>query len=198
MSDLADRNAIPGWVVEQMPAGYQTRMVEIQRLTAELREMDRFSQLLWQVGDALTDAVGDLFVTLKFDVESLRGAGAGPLAVKLENRRRLLLHVSRATGSIQKKDEDLAQIFQLLHEFAGGDDRVVLVANSAPERRPADRPDPIASDAIDLLQRLGANFVSGPSLFSLWTISFQEPKRARTIVDRLHAQDGGVFLLPSA
>ena len=194
MTELAHGSA-PEWLAAEMPPGYRTRLSEIQRLTIELQDMERFGGLLWQVGDPLTSAVRELFVALKFEVGSLR-PGAAQLMVKLDERRRLLLHVSAADG-IQKKGNDLAQAFQLLHEIAGGDDRVVLVANSTPLARPADRPEAIAPDALELVRRLGTNFVSGPTLFAVWTVFLQDAPRARATIDRLHAQDGGVFPPPA-
>lgn len=191
-------DASPDWLLGEMPAGYQTRVSEIHRLTAELHDMDRFGRLLWQVGAPLADAVRDLFVALKLDVEPLRDSSPAPIGVKLDGHRHLLLHVSGTDGVIQKKSDDLAQTFQLLHEFAGDEDRVVLVANTTPALRPAEREAPMTPDAVDLLRRLGANFVSGPTLFAIWTLFLQDPKRGRTILDRLHAQEGGIFLPPSA
>jgi hypothetical protein len=103
--------------------------------------------------------------------------------------------VSASGESIEKKGPDLAHVFQMLHEVAGDNDRIVLVANCDPTTRPADRRDPIEPDALKLLRRLGANVLLAPTLFALWTLSLQDRDRARAWVERLHTQDGGAFEL---
>ena len=181
----------PEWLAAEMPPGYNTRLMEIQRLSDELRGMGHFGRLLWTVGDELADAVRETFVALKFDAAQTPGLPASALTVNLDARRRLLLHVSSAEGLIEKKSPDIAQVFQILHEVAGDDDRIVLVANCEPSRRPADRREAIDPEAMKLLRRLGANVLLAPTLFALWTLSLQDRDRARAAVERLHAQDGG-------
>jgi hypothetical protein len=83
----------------------------------------------------------------------------------------------------------------MLHEVANDDDRIVLVANTDPATRPAGRRDPIDADATKLLRRLGANLLLAPTLFAVWTLSLQDRDRARSSIERLHAQDGGLFEL---
>jgi hypothetical protein len=185
----------PDWLAAQMPPGYNTRLVEIQRLSEELRGMGRFGRLLWTSGDELADAVRETFIALKYDALATPGMPASSVTVNLDTHRRLLLHVSSSEGSIEKKDPDLAHVFHTLHEVADDNDRIVLVVNCHPTTRPADRPDPIDSDAMKLLLRLGATVLPAPSLFALWTLSLQDRDRARAAIDRLHAQDGGAFEL---
>jgi hypothetical protein len=185
----------PDWLAAELPPGYNTRLLEIQRLSEELRAMGQFGRLLWTVGDELNQAVREAFVALKFDVVSTLGAPPSSTVVNLDGHRRLLLHVSASGESIEKKGPDLAHVFQMLHEVAGDNDRIVLVANCDPTTRPADRRDPIEPDALKLLRRLGANVLLAPTLFALWTLSLQDRDRARAWVERLHAQDGGAFEL---
>ena len=40
-----------------MPPGYQTRLGEIERLSADLDAMDRIGRVLWESGEPLRDAV---------------------------------------------------------------------------------------------------------------------------------------------
>jgi len=54
----------------------------------------------------------------------------------------------------------------------------------------------VDAEAVSLLKRLGANYVAGPTLFTLWSLSLQDRQRAREVFDRIHAQDGGVFVMP--
>jgi hypothetical protein len=55
----------------------------------------------------------------------------------------------------------------------------------------------VDAEAAHLLKRLGANYVAGPTLFALWSLSLQDRPRARGLFDLIHAQDGGVFAMPA-
>ena len=186
------------WVVAEMPPGYQTRVAEIRRLTADLQEMSRFGRLLCEVGARLGEAVRDVFASLKFEAELIPGPVCTGVAVKLDGRSRLLLHVSWNEQIVEKKSPEIAHVFQMLHELAGEHDRVVLVTNSEPATRPAGRAEALAADALAFLSRMGASHVAAPTLFALWKLSLQEPDRAREQVQRLHAHTGGTFQLPSS
>ena len=70
----------PDWVLAEMPAGYQNRLSEIQRLIADLHEMGRFARLVYEVGPALAEAMRDIFAALKLETErtsDLKLPGAG-------------------------------------------------------------------------------------------------------------------------
>jgi len=184
----------PEWMAAEMPPGYQTRLFELQRLSADLHAMDRIGRLLWETGDPLRDTVTEVFGALKCDVDVTPGT-AGPIAVKLGDSRRLLVVVSGAASPIQKTDEALAQAFQAV-QFAGADDRVVFVANSDPATPPADRPDAVLPDAVDVLQRMGVDVVTTTTLFRLWRLSLEDQEKAQRALERLHDQDGGPFVIP--
>jgi hypothetical protein len=186
------RGAAPEWLAAQMPPGYQTRFAEIQRLSAELHGMDRMGRLLWESGPALAEAVAETFAALKLDTQVLPDA-SGALAARLDTKRRLLLHVQGSSQVIEKRGAEPPRAFQLLHEFAGPDDRVVVLANPFGDRPPADRPQPIAADALALFSRMGVNVLTGATLFGIWTLSLPDQARARTLIERLYAQDGGLF-----
>jgi hypothetical protein len=194
---MAAATAAPEWCVAEMPPGYRTRFEEIQRLLTDLRSMDRIGRLLWEIGEPLNEAVGEVFASLKYDVESAPGGDAAQFTVKLDAGRRLLLHVAPIDGPVQKKSDELAQMFQLVHQVAGEHDRVILIADSDRGRRPADRAEPVTPEAVSFVQRMGVNVLKTHTLFTLWRISLQDHARARTLVDRLHAQDGGLFSLPT-
>lgn len=187
----------PDWVVAEMPPGYQNRVAEIRRLSEELHEMSRFARLLWAIGPELRESVRDVFTALKFDATLMDAPSDQALAVRLDAKRHLLLHVSATEGTIDKKSPEIAQVFRMLHEVAGEHDRVVLVVNGDRMQQPSDRPDYLAPDALRMIQRLGANCVTAPTLFKLWTLSGPEPDRARKFVERLYDQDGGTFNLPA-
>jgi hypothetical protein len=187
----------PDWFVAAMPHGYQTRLAEIQRLTAELQEMDRFGRALLETGARLGDVVGDVFAVMKYDVHPMVANDTSNLVVKLDNKRRLLMSASAEEGPIERKSAEVARVFGLLHEHAEPTDRVVLVANIDPMVPPPQRVDPVTPDALAFLQRLGVNIVTGPLMFALWSLSLQESNRAQKCVDRLHAQDGGAYALPT-
>jgi len=184
----------PDWMVAEMPPGYQTRLLEIERLSADLQAMDGIGYVLWETGKALRDAVGTLFAALKCEVDPTPG-DTGVIAVGLGGSRRLLLIVSGGGSPIQKTNEELARSFQAV-QFAGANDRVVLVVNNHAATPPADRPDPILPDALGILQRMGVDVLTTVSLFRLWRLSLEDQQKARKTLDRLHAQDGGQFLLP--
>lgn len=195
MSSTADRPvamAAPEWLAGEMPPGYQTRLLEIRRLSEDLKAMDWFGQLLWRVGDSLTDAVRDAFGALGFEVDRAPAASSS-VTVKLPDRRRLLFHVAATSDPVQKKSAELARVFQMVHETAEEGDRVVFVANGSPTTRPTERPEPVEPEALQLLQRLGVNVVTGPALFALWYVSLEDKDRARRLVEHLHEQDGGLF-----
>ena len=82
-------------------------------------------------------------------------------------------------------------------QLATGDDRVVLVANNDPATPPAGRPEPALPDAHGVLHRMGADLVTTVTLFKLWRLSLEDPHKARKVLERLHAQDGGLFFMPS-
>ena len=187
----------PEWVVAEMPAGYQTRLSEIQRLMADLQEMGRFARLLWDVGPPLGDAARDAFTALKFDAQ-LQNTSPSGVVVRLEGKRRLLLIPSATTDAIQKKSPELTQVFGTLQEMADEFDRVVLVTNVSPEKRPAERPPALTPDALAFLVRMGASHLTGATLFALWKLSLHEMERARAQVERLHAHEGGTFELPAS
>ena len=185
----------PEWMAAEMPPGYQTRLVELQRLSADLDAMDRIGRVLWDTGEPLRDAVAALFDALKCEVDVTAGT-VGPIAVKLGESRRLLLLVSGAVGPIQKTDQELAQAFQAM-QFAGQGDRVVFVINNEPATPPANRPDPVLPDALGVLQRMGVDVVTAATLFRLWRLWLEDQQKARKVLERLHAQDGGWFAIPS-
>ena len=187
----------PDWLAAEMPPGYRNRLEEIQRLSKELEELGRFGRLLCTVGPELGDAVREALVALDFDIAEAPGLNGSAIVVKLDGTKRLLFLVSASEDTIQRRSDDLAHVFQMLHQIAGNGDRVVLVANNSPSTRPSDRGDGVDAEAVGLLKRLGANYVSAPTLFALWSTSLQSRDRARAVLDLLHAQDGGVFVLPA-
>jgi hypothetical protein len=182
-------------MIAEMPPGYQTRLEEIERLSADLHAMDRIGRVLWATGEPLRDAVDAVFGALKCEVAPAPGP-AGPIAVTFGDARRLLLFVSSATGLVQKTDEELAQLFRVV-QSASAEDRVVLVANNDPATPPADRPAAVLPEALAVLQRMGVNAITTAALFSLWRLSYEDPPRVRKVLERLHAQDGGPFVMPS-
>jgi hypothetical protein len=194
---LQATESAPEWLAGDMPQGYQNRLAEIERLSAELRAMDQFGRVMWAIGDPLERAVRDVFHALRLESEPLVGSQIAQVIVPLDGHRRLLLHIADAESAIQKASPALEQVFHLVHKHAGDEDRVVLVANVDRLRRPVERSEPLTLDAVALLKRLGANFLPASHLFSLWKVGLQDSQRARVYVDRLHAQDGGVVPAPA-
>lgn len=187
----------PEWVIAEMPPGYRTRVAEIQRLTAELESMSRFSRLLCNTGAPLAERMREIFTTLKYETDLVPGQGGTGVAVRVDGKGRLLFHVSSDTGTIQKKSPEIAHVFQMLHEVAEELDHVVLVTNNEPATPPADRGDSLSAEALAFISRLGASHVTAVTLFDLWKLSLQEPARAREQVQRLLAHAGGTFEVPA-
>ena len=185
----------PEWMNAEMPPGYQTRLGEIERLSADLDAMDRIGRVLWETGEPMRDAVGAVFSALKCEVDVTPGS-TGPIVAKLGESRRLLLVVSGSASPIQKTDEELAQAFRAV-QFASVNDRVVFVANNDPATPPADRPAPVIPDALGVFQRMGVAVVTTATLFRLWRLWYEDQPKARKVLERLHAQDGGLFTIPS-
>ena len=186
----------PEWLAAEMPPGYRNRLEELQRLSRELEELGRFGRLLWAVGPELSDVVRDMMAALELDAVAAPGPNGSSIVVKLDSGRRLFLYVSPSEHAVQRRSPELAHVFQIIHEQASEGDRVVLIANHSPAVRPAERRDGLDGEAVSLLKRLGANYVAGPILFALWSLSLQDRERARAVFDRVHAQDGGVFVIP--
>jgi hypothetical protein len=186
----------PDWLAAEMPPGYRNRLEELQRLSRELEELGRFGRLLCAVGPELGDAVREMLAALELDTVAAPGANGSSIVVKLDSGRRLFLYVSPSEHPVQRRSQELAHVFQIIHEQASEADRVVLIANHSPGLRPAERGAGVDAEAGSLLKRLGANYVSGPTLFTLWSLSLQDRARARELFDRIHAQDGGVFVMP--
>jgi hypothetical protein len=184
---------VPEWVAAEMPPGYQTRLVEIERLVGELREMDAIGRVLYETGEPLREGVRAVFAALKCEGGPMPDA-PWCLAAKLDGPRRLLVYVPDTDAPLQKASEALTHAFQLV-QLAGDHDRVVLVANNDAATPPAQRPDPVRPDALQVLQRMGVNVATTGTLIGLWRQSFTDPQRVRTLLDRLHAQDGGAFVV---
>src|SRR6185369_2607573 len=107
----------PDWLAAEMPPGYQNRVFEIQRISEELRAMDRFGGLLWRTGPELAEAVHDAFAALGFDSHVTPGAETS-VVVKLDSYQRLLIDVSATSDIIRKRSTEISRVFQTLHEIA--------------------------------------------------------------------------------
>jgi hypothetical protein len=156
--------------------------------------MDRIGRVLWETGEPLRDAVTAVFEALKCEVDVTLGT-VGPIKVKLGESRRLLLLISGAVGPIEKTDQELAWAFQAV-QFAAQSDRVVFVVNNDPTTPPPGRPDPFLPDALGVLQRMGVDVVTTATLFKLWRLWLEDQQKARKVLERLHALDGGPFVIP--
>jgi len=185
----------PAWVTAEMPPGYQNRLFEIQRLTADLREMDQIARVLWETGQPLEQAVAAILGAVECEVDAERGT-AGALVATIGSSRRLLLVVSGGAGPIEKTSEELTRAFQAV-QFASPGDRVVLVGGNDPNTPPADRPAPVLPEALDIVERMGVNVTTTATVFRLWRLSLEDKPKARKALDQLHAQDGGVFVIPA-
>jgi hypothetical protein len=187
-SDLA-----PDWVIAEMPPGYGTRIAEIRRLTQELEAMDQFARLLYDRGPRLAEAVHGLIRSMDVDAELVSEPPCSHVVVRLDPGRRLILHVAADEQTIHRKSAEIAHVFQILHEAADDYDRVVLVTNTDPGQRPAERSAALAADAEEFLTRMRVAHVPASAFFTLWKLSLQDRGAARQQLMYLHAHEGGTF-----
>ena len=88
----------------------------------------------------------------------------------------------------------IARILNVVPAEAGDTDRVLLVANVGFDQAvSARRGEPVSTEAMRLIQGLGANFVPTTALFGIWKASLTYALPARNSVMRLHSMDGGIF-----
>src|SRR3954468_22580215 len=99
MTDLVAHPG-PDWVVAEMPPGYETRLSEIQRLIADLNEMNRFARLLTELGPRLAESARAVFAAMKFETELVEGPADALVAVRLDGKRRLLVVPSSTNGPV--------------------------------------------------------------------------------------------------
>ena len=184
----------PDWVTHEMPPRYVEIAGRLAVLKQEAREFERIGEVLWQSGAPLTQATRELFTALQFDAELTVPGTNYDLLVKLDGGRRLLIEVIGSLGAVTKKSPQIAQALRAIQEDATDQDRVVIIANSFCDKSPAARrEDPVAADALRLIQGLGANFVTTATLFGIWRYSLQNLADAQGSILNLYALDGGVF-----
>jgi len=191
----AGKDGQPGWVTGELPAQYGEIATKIKALQQEADKFEKVAAVLWQTGTPLVLAVRDLFRALDFKADvSESGATSYDLTVDIEGGKRLLVEVVGTQDAVTRKSPQINQILRTLQDDAGDKDRVVVVANAHCETPLATRrQEPVASDALRIIQGLGANFITTPTLFGIWRYSLQDLAGARKSVVRLHGQDGGLF-----
>jgi hypothetical protein len=183
---------LPPWVTAELPPQYAELANKIAAIHAEARQYEDIAGVIWQTGKPLVACVGNLFAAMRFETEMKDGASYD-VCVHLDSSRRLLVVVTGGREAIQRKSPQIAQIVHTLQEDAGNQDRVVLAANAFCDTPVPSRQDPVAPDALRIIQGLGANFVATSTLLGLWKYGLTDTASAKKSVMRLHAQDGGIF-----
>jgi hypothetical protein len=183
---------LPAWVAAELPPQYAELANRIAAIHAEARQYEDIAGVVWQTGKPLIAAVGNLFAAMRFETE-VHQNGSYDVSVQLDSSRRLLIIVAGGREAIQRKSPHIAQIVRALQEDAGNQDRVVLAANAFCDTPVPARQDPVAPDALRIIQGLGANFVATSTLLGLWKYGLTDAVSAKKSVFRLHAQDGGIF-----
>jgi hypothetical protein len=184
----------PEWVTAELPEQYADIARQMAALKEQARAYEGVAGVLWQRGSALTSAVRDLFVALGFETELAEYGAHCDMRVNLGNSRRLLVEVVSEAQTLDRRSPHISRILKVLQEDAGERDRVVLAANVFPDVAPsARRGDPVATDAMRLIQGLGANLVPTSTLFGIWKQSLQDAQQAKSSVMNLYAMDGGIF-----
>ena len=182
----------PPWVTPELPPQYGELANKIAAIQAEARKYKDIAGVIWQTGKPLITCVRNLFAAMQFESEVKEGAGYD-VSVQIESGKRLLIVVVGTREGIQRKSPQIGQIVRALQEDAGPQDRVVLAANAFCETPVPTRQDPVAADALRIIQGVGANFVATPTLLGLWKYSLTDLASAKKSVLRLHAQDGGIY-----
>src|SRR4029453_5727746 len=115
----------PDWLAAEMPPGYRNRLEELQRLSRELEKLERFGRLLCAVGPELGGPVRESPAALELDIVAPPAGTESSIVVKLDFGRRLFLYVSPSEHPVQRRSQELAHVFQIIHEQASEGDRVV-------------------------------------------------------------------------
>jgi hypothetical protein len=184
----------PGWVTAELPEQYADIARQMAALKEQARAYEGVAGVLWQRGSALTSAVRDLFMALGFETEVAAYGSQCDLRINLGSGRRLLVDVVSEPQGLDRRSPHISRILKVLQEEAGERDRVLLVANIAPDVAPAARRgEPVGVDALRLIQGLGTNFVPTSALFGIWKQSLSDAQHARNTVMNLHSMDGGIF-----
>jgi hypothetical protein len=192
--EMRGNNGQPAWITPELPPQYGELARQIADLQKEARKFEDIAAVVWQTGRPLTQAVRDLFAALQFDAKVMDGESTSDVRVDLDSGKRLLVQVAGGGTSIQRKSPQIARILQALQDDAGEKDRVILAANVFSELPlPQRREEPVAVDALRIIQGLGANFITTGTLFGLWRYSLTDLEGARKSIFKLHAQDGGIF-----
>jgi len=184
----------PSWVTAEMPPEYLEIEQQIEKLRQDARQFERFGDLLWRVGEPLTAAVRDAFVAMAFQVTTPAGNENYDLMIELEPPRRLFVEVIGGVLPLDKRSPDIARALRALQEDSAAADRVVFVCN-IPSDRPANarQEQPVSAEALRLIQGLGANVITTPTLYGLWRYSLKDLAGARKSIHLLHGLDGGIF-----
>jgi len=114
--------------------------------------------------------------------------------IELEPPRRLFVEVVGGVLPLDKRSPDIARALRALQEDSGSADRVVFVCNIPSDKPAAARQEPpVSPEALRLIQGLGANVITTPTLYGLWRYSLKDMAGARKSVHLLHGLDGGIF-----
>jgi hypothetical protein len=187
-------DAQPEWVVAELPEQYADIARQMAALKERARAYEGVAGVLWQRGSALTSSVRDLFIALGFEAELAEYGANCDLRVNLGSERRLLIGVVSEDHSLDRRSVHIGRVLKTLQEEAGDRDRVVLAANVFPDLALSSRRgEPVTSDAIRLIQGMGANLVPTSTLFGIWKQSLENPEEAKHNVVKLYAMDGGIF-----
>jgi hypothetical protein len=193
-SEQVGAGELPAWVAAELPPAYADLARQIAALREEARRFEDIAGVLWQTGPPLMLSVRHLFAALGFETDLAVIDRSYSLRVSLDGQRRLLVEAAGDIAPLQRKSPPVSRLLRALQEDAGEHDRLVLAVNAFCDL-PLDarRGDPVAPDALRLLQRLGANVVTTATLFGLWKYSLTDVDAARRSILQLHGQDGGIY-----
>jgi hypothetical protein len=184
----------PPWVTDELPPQAADIARQIAALRERAKQYEGVAGVLWQTGPALLACVRELFTALQFETEPMNGNSNYDLRVNLDGGRRLLVEVVSANEPIDRRSTHISRVLRALQEDAGETDRVIIAANVFPSLPvPSRHADPVTTDAMRLIQGLGANFVPTSALFGLWKSSLHDFPQAKKSIFNLYSMDGGIF-----
>jgi hypothetical protein len=188
----------PAWLFSALPQRFMDLQEQISKLNAERDGFLRIGELLWQTGQPLNEAVANFFNQMGHGATLTAERATYDVTVDLGESRRLLIEVTGIEGSIQKKSPKIGQLFQTSQEEATDTDRVILAANVNRTKSASERSNlpAITPDALRLVSRLGANFVTTQTLYDIWKIGLHDRSLAQSHIMNLHRTEGQFFRLP--
>jgi len=192
---VPDSAGAPEWLDAESPKRTIEIKEEIRRLRDEARTIAKITNLLWQTGKALNEAVRDAFRQIGYRAELTAPGATYDVTVDLDTSRRLLIEVTGIEDLVRKSSNKIGQVLQTKTKEANAGDRVVLAINAHRLTPLADRAqlEIVTPDALQLLTGLTAVTVSTVTFYRMWELAQTDSAAAKQLIEDLFAAPAGVF-----